>query len=594
MTFGAMAAWQAWALTAAAVALGVWLFLLKVRPPRILVPSLTLWRRVLDDARDVTWWERIRKAVSLAVAVIVTLALALAFVRPSQTPASSGAAGRGAGGAANGRVLIVLDSSWSMLAKTRGGESRWERAAAQARRIAAAAGGNEIALATTAEGLIEGPTSDVSLIDAALDRTAPSGGAAVAWPRVAGVESAHFITDGAVPHTLEAGVTAHSVFDPAPNVAITAFDVRPSAELESAGSAYLEIANYAEAPQPVRVRLTRGAMAIFDKEVDFAAGEAVRQIVPLPRAGDPRLVARIDAKANALEIDDTASAWIQNAEPLSVLVVSDQPGPLRALLLADPAVRATFVSTSGYRPGPEDVVIFDRWAPAAQPPTPALYFAPPPTTWIGSPQPPEDRPHVARVGAHPVLLGVDPLGLGVDRAREYVGGTLTVVAASDKGTPVFYIGQTAMRRTAVATFALSDSVLPASPAFPILIGNAIEWLARPAIGPHALGLAAFDPATARLTGPDGRAVELTRVGDEAIGSLRATGLYRAEGGGAHSVFAVNAADPQASNLLRTTLAPTSAPTAAGRSGKPWWLYFAAAALVLLASEWWTWQRRVTV
>jgi hypothetical protein len=193
-----------------------------------------------------------------------------------------------------------------------------------------------------------------------------------------------------------------------------------------------------------------------------------------------------------------------------------------------------------------------------------------------------------------VLQGVDPLGLGVDHARAYVGGTLTVVAASDKGTPVFYIGQSAIRRTAVATFALSDSVLPSSPAFPILIGNALEWLARPALEPHTLGLAAFDPSTERLTGPDGGAVKLTRIGGAALASLRATGLYRAEGGGAHSVFAVNATDPQSSNLLRTSLTSTSTTTATGRSGKPWWLYFAAAAVVLLAAEWWTWQRRVTV
>src|SRR5204863_9833939 len=40
MTFGAMAAWQAWLLMAAAGAAAVWLFLLKVRPPRVRVPSL--------------------------------------------------------------------------------------------------------------------------------------------------------------------------------------------------------------------------------------------------------------------------------------------------------------------------------------------------------------------------------------------------------------------------------------------------------------------------------------------------------------------------------------------------------------------------
>ena len=61
-----MAAWQGWLLLAAAAALAARLFLIKLRPPRLLVPSLLLWRRVLDESREQTLWERIRRAVSLA------------------------------------------------------------------------------------------------------------------------------------------------------------------------------------------------------------------------------------------------------------------------------------------------------------------------------------------------------------------------------------------------------------------------------------------------------------------------------------------------------------------------------------------------
>ena len=51
MSFSGLAAWQAWALIAAAAGAAIALFLIKIRPPRIAVPSLLLWRRVLDDAR---------------------------------------------------------------------------------------------------------------------------------------------------------------------------------------------------------------------------------------------------------------------------------------------------------------------------------------------------------------------------------------------------------------------------------------------------------------------------------------------------------------------------------------------------------------
>ena len=74
MSFSAMAAWQAILLVAAAGAAAVWLFRLKIRPPRVSVPSLLLWRRVFDQARELTWWERVRRAVSLAATVALAIA----------------------------------------------------------------------------------------------------------------------------------------------------------------------------------------------------------------------------------------------------------------------------------------------------------------------------------------------------------------------------------------------------------------------------------------------------------------------------------------------------------------------------------------
>ena len=84
MTFGAMAAWQAWLLLAAPLARRPrGCSCVKLRPPRMLIPSLLLWRRVLDESREVTLWERIRRAVSLVVTVAIALALALAVTRPA-------------------------------------------------------------------------------------------------------------------------------------------------------------------------------------------------------------------------------------------------------------------------------------------------------------------------------------------------------------------------------------------------------------------------------------------------------------------------------------------------------------------------------
>ena len=340
-----MAAWQAVLLVAAAVGAAAWLFFLKVRPPRVAVPSLLLWRRVLDEQRDLTWWERIRRAVSLAATIVIAAALALAVTRPGPKVAAS----------TRGRLLIVLDSSWSMLAQTSTGETRWERARRQARQLAAAAAGDDVALATTGGGLVEGPTGDLALIETALDELAPHGGDTGAWPRVSGTDSVHFITDGAVDRPIDPDVTIHSVYEAAPNVAIVAFEVRPATAAGEKAQAYLEIGNYSPQGQVIRYTITRGTAVVLDTSVDLAAGVVGRQVVPLDVQGDARLRVRVNAPNNALKIDDDAVAWMHGTEPLKVAVVSENPGPLALLLRADPSISPTFLTPATYRPGRDDV-----------------------------------------------------------------------------------------------------------------------------------------------------------------------------------------------------------------------------------------------
>jgi hypothetical protein len=608
MTFGAMAAWQAWLLLAGAAALAVGLFLIKLRPPRLPVPSLLLWRRVLDESRELTLWERIRRAVSLVVTVLIALALALAVTRPRPV--------EGAADVASGRLLIVLDSSWSMQARTRSGETRWDRAVAEARRLVAAASGGQIALATTAEGLVEGPTTDGALIESGLDRLAPAGSdGTAAWPRLAEASAVHFITDGATARPLEPGVVVHSVFEPASNVAVTAFELRPSLAGGHAGDAYLEIANFSPSAQKVRVTLLRGNAGIFDRQLDVAASEALRQVVPLPRGGGAVVRARVDAPDNALAADDEAVMWVDRARPLSVTVVGEDTSWLRAALERDPDVRATFVApaefsaqTAGRNREPGDVLVFDGWAPEEPPARPSVLFAPPPgTRWLtgvspdsvpGVPAPPseERRPRWDTPGVHRVVEGVDPFTLVIDHAYAYSSPALVPIARSTRGTPLVSINEGTRARYVVVSFSASGSNLASAPGFPVLIGNALEWLARPAGGTtHRPGLVALDSGTLRLTGPRGDAVALTRVGDRVLGLLRTPGLYVAEGGGARSTLAVNVGDWGLSNLQRTSMAASRArPVSAGASARPWWLYCAAMAFALALAEWWTWQRRITV
>ena len=593
ITFGTMAAWQASLLLLAVAAAAAALFLVKVRPPRVRVPSLLFWTKVLDERREQTLWERIRRAVSLAVTVLIAAAIALAFVRPLRAARAT------PGGRPATRILVALDSSWSMLARTRSGETRWQRALAEARRLAAGASpGAEVAIATTGDGLIEAPTADAAVLDAALDRLTPSG-AGAGWPRVPGAV-VHLITDGATSRPIPAGVIVHSVYEPADNAGITAFDVRPSLDASSDDEGYLEVSNFGAAQQ-VHVTVTRGAASILDRRVDMGANQLLHEIIRLPRGRAADVHVRIEAPHDALALDNDAYAWIADARPLSVVVVGADTAWLTPWFRANPDVTGTFTTPQAYTPGREDAVIFDRAAPAVAPAKPALYIAPATVPALAlSATGVEAKPKWTVSEPHPLLDGVDPLSFSIERAREARSSAAHPIAQSAAGTPLISIGTAADRpRVVVLAFGPQDSNLAEAAAFPVLMGNAIDWLARAnAGGARRTGRASFNASIVRVKDAAGSPVPLLDLHGAPMAMLSAPGIYTAEAsGGAAAKFAVNVVDPDVSNLTRSMLAGRDASAIAVASGvaaRPWWMYLVVFAFAAALVEWWTWLRRITV
>jgi hypothetical protein len=599
MSFGALAGWQAWLALIAAAGLFSWLFFLKIRAPRVAVPSLLLWQRVLDEAREMTLWERIRKVVSWIVITLIGVMLVLAVLRPAPSVTAAG----------GGRRLIILDSSWSMGTETSAGETRWQRAIAEARALIQSSAGDEVAVATTADGLVEGPSTDAVLLEAALDRLAPSGGEDSDWPKLANVSKVHFLTDGTVPRAMAdldatgADVVVQSVYEAAPNVAITAFEVFEPGDPAAQAEAYLELANYGTEPQTARLVVTRGTRQVGDVQIELAAGEAVRQMVALGAEGDARVRARITAPNNALAVDDEAVAWIARAETLAVTVVSAEPGFLKVLFDRLPGMTVTYIAPGVYdqpRQGAEHVLVFDHWVPPAAPAKPALFVSPmlaPGLEWIGTPRL-ESKPVWATADRHPVLRGVDPATVTLERARSVESETWTPVARSATGVPLVSVRESAETRGVMLGFGLleAESNVALQPAFPVLIVNALEWLGRPTLaGQLRPGVVSVGGALTRVISADGQALPLTTFGDEQLVRFPGPGLYLAEGGGMRTTFAVNVGDPQVSNVSRTSLSEAAqAQGAAARASDPWWPWIVGIAFLLVLVEWWTWHRRITV
>jgi hypothetical protein len=146
----------------------------------------------------------------------------------------------------------------------------------------------------------------------------------------------------------------------------------------------------------------------------------------------------------------------------------------------------------------------------------------------------EHTPRWSHAGTHDVLVGLDPMTVDVARAYAYEGDGITAIARSDQGTPLIAVVDRADRRLVIVTFGLGDSNLAFAAAFPVLVGNSLEWLGRPASGdPRGPGLVALPASTAKVTGPDHRAVALARAGNASYARLTAGGFYDVEAGGSH-------------------------------------------------------------
>ena len=585
MIFGALSGWIVAAIAAGVAAIVTALFFMKVRHPRVLVPSLLLWRRVLDEDRAVSFWERVRKAVSYAVTVLVPLLVVLALGRPE----------RNTGAAPGGPLTIVIDSSLSMLAERPDGRSRWE--AARDRALALASGDADVTVLTTADGIVGGPTSDREALRVALQAVAPAvpgpfpqlmqGGAAL--PVV-------FLTDGVTPYDVPAGVRVESVFSAASNAAITAFDVRRDWRTPGRYEAYVELANFSAEPRQVTLAINVGASRVMEQPIAMNADEIVRHSFPFDAGEGGVLRAALTLPAgDAVKQDDEAYAWVASARPSVVTLVTRRNPPLETLLGFDGAVTVERIEPEQFTGSSRGLLVFDRWAPERPPSQPALYLAPPAAPWLALAGQPERSAVWARADeTHAAVRGVDGRTLRFDEVHAYDLKDWTPLAFTARGTPLVAVRDPNGIGQALFAFDLTRGNVAHDPAFPVLIGNVLEWFGR------AAPLRVEQPGSIRLPSDvttvrrvDGGNISVRRVGNVSIADLREPGVYLAERPSGQLAVAINAGSRVSSNVRQSTRADDTASSAPAASAGLW-IWLVGIALVLLSIEWYTWQRRITV
>lgn len=650
MNFGVAPLVAAALLGLAAVVVWV-LYRVRPEPQPVTVPSNFIWRRVLDERRRrEDFW---RWLVSLVAALLAALSVALALARPSF------------GDREVRRLALVLDNSPAMAALGADGASRWERAVAEAERRIASAGANGEFLVLDTAGRRGGRSFlDPRAARAALASLSPVFGAEHRFPEVSDLLAAEspaegaevvFFGDGVAVSEAPPGVERVSVFEPAVNAGITAFDVRPLPRDPGRFEAYVEVALHGESPagdsgaEVVALQLDGAGGATLRRVLRVRPGAPGGETVPLTGfvAGPVRAAIAVSG-GDAFPADDVAHSYVPSRNRLRVLLAADENPYWEAALRLDPRVTLESILPGELAArGAEgvDVIVLDGPPPEAAPAAPLLFAgageadwlpprlaiagaaaaAPPAETGESDAPAPDAEPERAAEGAAAVLLPLMPGaenhpvldGLHLDDAlarevRAFSADSLArfgeAEAAGGRWTALLgdsrlglLAARSSPRRTLAFAFPLRRSNLALQPDFPVLLSRALSWLTDVEVRRAGLGPVRVRLGAGTIFDAEGEEMESQRLGGELSFEAASPSLYYASGPGREIVVAANLLDRRVSDLNRSAWAeagPAPPPAAGGGDAAPafpvLWPYLALFALLLLVAEWVAFHRQVTV
>ena len=591
------------------------LYLLKVTRRRWTVSTLFFWQRVVEEQPRHALFHRLRNFLSLLLNLLILLCLILAAAQLRWPGFSS----------VERNTFLIIDNRARMQARDVAGRTRLDVAKKLARQILRRTS------ARNPTGLIileEKPETEVALTDDAeelqralnaLQPTDTAGKLDDALQLAERILASRpgrilLLSDEPARKPMSAiefkqfGLT-NEFLD---NVAIVGMEARALPENPETAEVFVKAANFSQSVKNVKVELTVDETLFDLKAIDLSPGES-RAIIfsgisGLKRYANSRglIVARIEGQ-DALSTDNQAYALLPERKPILVLLVTRNNWFLENALKAGEANETQIVSPANYRISLNqsfDVVIFDRELPSE-----ITLDAPGNFLFLGvSPLPPavlSDHPVIAETDpGDPIMRFVDLNTSTILRAvrlpREIPGWTVRAPVAGADG-PLVVSLESSRRRRVIIAFDPIDSDLPVRVAFPLLIHNAVAWLANKnndaQVQIQAGDTLHLENGIHVVHGP------LTASGSgqkfAVDGDFRPTrnGFYRIENGQEQKLIAVNTFDPAQSDLRSIGLPEpgpaTVWPSVVGWLSWPPWIYFGLLALSFSGLEWWMYHRRRT-
>lgn len=463
------------------------LYLLRMRRRDVRIPASFLWRAQPEEIRANSLFQRLRPNPLMFVQMVAAMVLVLLLARPQC--AQDGLIGE--------TTVLVLDVSASMNTRESGSTRFGEGLRVAAEAIASAKPGDRIAIieAGTIPRVVSPLTNDPSRAKLALESVKPSDGesdvgealrlaSALATSLGKGSNDAGarilLLSDGCFPdvENFSAGnskVVFRAIGKRADNLAITAFQ---AGKTTRGNEAYLSLRNYGDSAIPATVNVYADGELVDSQKTSVAGGKTVGFTPRLP-TNAKLLTAEVKAD-DALAADNFGATSGDPNAALNVLLVSNGNPFLERALLLDPRVildRTSSLPAEAKNPESKyDVVIFDDIASETVSARGVLVFGTQGVIRSGRILDTEPRPIYRSAQEHPVVRGVDFAGVAIESLGKVTPGAGAKELVESSAGPLVLVKDGTQREVCLP-FALLKSDFPLQVGFPILVANALDFLA---------------------------------------------------------------------------------------------------------------------
>jgi len=600
-----------WLLLSAII---VFFYLLKLKRRRTVVPSVLLWKRALEEMEANAPFRKLRRNLLMVLQLIALSALVFALARPLVTTRAL----------VSGSTIIIIDSTASMGARDEDAGSRLDRARQIAGEMIQSLGvGDRAAIIESSSRVtVRTPlTSDRAMLAAAItdvEQTDAPGDLTDAVrladqiaksERDAGIV---IISDGggsarssqsteatpAKPASTPGAVRFVRVGRRADNIGIVAMNSRQISGTNRP-QVFASVVNFGDRPRTVGVELRLEDKLIDARNVEVGANERRALLFDSVPSEGGLAELKLDADDD-LPADNIAYAFLPSARRLRVGVISANPFLLQALA-TNSDIAATRIDP-GSNAAEFDCVVIDGPS-AIESNRPLLTIDPADASgfWRATGQ--RERPDITSVDqSHPVnsLLKYGDVHIESFRNREAASWLRPIVSTGKD--PLIWAGDDGRRRVVMIGFDLTKSDLPLKVEFPILLANAISWLAGRDSSAAGRAVRAGEPFTiqtsspsASITTPGGDTREVaSRDGLIVFADTLNAGRYTVKEG---APFGASLLSESESNTEPRDSISTRAGEVGGQretfdSETEAWRWIALIGIAVLMIEWWAYHRRI--